>query len=281
MTGRPGPTTFQYRPLGEGELRLLRACDDEGAEIEIVHAAIADAPKYIAFSYRWGPEDDVRYTVSLDGHSFEVRRNLHDALKYLAGRVRRQNCPFWVDSICINQGDLEERTVQVRHMTSIFSIAAYIYCWLGVPDDEEENTLAAIVMRDIRQLIHASRGGGYDMPAAKNGPVDIAMFLDDPITNLQRAWCGIAKIFTLDFWTRVWVYQEATCPTTTYYIRGNQALERYQMEETFNLAFEYGLQASKGSFDAELGTLIMAGQYATLKSFSFSRRKEHTFLELL
>ena len=38
---------------------------------------------------------------------------------------------MWVDAICINQADREERSLQVRNMRQIFSRADHVVCWVG------------------------------------------------------------------------------------------------------------------------------------------------------
>ena len=43
---------------------------------------------------------------------------------------------FWIDSICINQEDDEERTQQVSIMRMIYQQASKVTIWLGEEDEE-------------------------------------------------------------------------------------------------------------------------------------------------
>jgi hypothetical protein len=46
---------------------------------------------------------------------------------------------LWIDAICINQEDLEERENQVRFMCEIYQRAERVVCWLG--EDAENSEL--------------------------------------------------------------------------------------------------------------------------------------------
>lgn len=41
------------------------------------------------------------------------------------------NLFLWVDAICINQQDDEEKSKLVQHMGEIFQSASRVYAWLG------------------------------------------------------------------------------------------------------------------------------------------------------
>ncbi len=76
---------------------------------------------YTALSYTWGPVSQSQ-DILLDGHVFVVRQNLWDFL-----HIARQNYPgiaFWIDAVCINQDDIQERNQQVSLMSTIYGYAA-------------------------------------------------------------------------------------------------------------------------------------------------------------
>lgn len=76
----------------------------------------------------WGDPDDV-LPITLEGNSFPVTRNLHSALTNL--RCDSQKRVLWVDALCINQGDLDERTSQVTQMRYIYGLASTVVVFLG------------------------------------------------------------------------------------------------------------------------------------------------------
>jgi hypothetical protein len=75
-------------------------------------------PEYRALSYEWGSSTPT-VTIQCNDSNFEVTTNLAAALH----RLRKLDGPkiFWIDALCINQKDLEERNQQVAQMGRIYS----------------------------------------------------------------------------------------------------------------------------------------------------------------
>lgn len=77
--------------------------------------------------------------------TFYVKPNLSDALRHLrnysgsspqqSGR-RPETLVLWVDFICINQEDKNEKSAQVRIMADIYKRAASVFIWLGREGEE-------------------------------------------------------------------------------------------------------------------------------------------------
>ncbi|KAG4442480.1 hypothetical protein IFR05_002032 [Cadophora sp. M221] len=87
-----------------------------------------DTPAYEALSYVWGETSDPQ-NIELNWVTFPVTANLYMALQFL--RIPSGIRILWVDAICINQDDVEERNNQVSLMGSIYSSAWRVLCWLG------------------------------------------------------------------------------------------------------------------------------------------------------
>ncbi|PVI01826.1 hypothetical protein DM02DRAFT_504681, partial [Periconia macrospinosa] len=98
-----------------------------------------EKPIYNALSYVWGPDDvATNDSIIIDGSPQVIRKNLSNALAVLAkAEFRAENIecsePFylWVDAICINQSDDEEKARVVPHMGLIYADASRVYAWLG------------------------------------------------------------------------------------------------------------------------------------------------------
>lgn len=83
--------------------------------------------RFDAISYTWGIEQpDV--SISCDGRRLVVTKSCNDALRALRSRGGRV---AWIDQLCINQEDLEERSAQILLMGQIYSRAEQVYIWLG------------------------------------------------------------------------------------------------------------------------------------------------------
>lgn len=91
-------------------------------------------PKYEALSYTWGSSDNPQ-TVHVDDSlshqptTLLIGQNLACAIRHLRYSDRPRT--LWVDAICINQDDIQERGNQVACMGHIYSLASRVIAWLG------------------------------------------------------------------------------------------------------------------------------------------------------
>ncbi|ETS07232.1 HET-domain-containing protein [Trichoderma reesei RUT C-30] len=76
-------------------------------------------PKYEALSYTWGDEND-RREIAVNGYIVDVTVNLYSALRRL--RLENETRVLWIDALCINQTDLDERSQQVQLMRNIYTL---------------------------------------------------------------------------------------------------------------------------------------------------------------
>jgi hypothetical protein len=74
-----------------------------------------------------------------------VTSNLDVALRYL--RLKDQPRVLWIDAICINQHNIQERNKQVAQMRSIYQSARRVCIWPG-----EDDTLESRGMDFIDQI---------------------------------------------------------------------------------------------------------------------------------
>ncbi|KAK4251198.1 hypothetical protein C7999DRAFT_37810 [Corynascus novoguineensis] len=102
---------------------------DESAPIQcqLFDYTLLDSGKgthlYEALSYVWGSEEKP-HSISTDKGDLLVTINLYMALKRL--RDHSLDRIIWVDAICINQSDTEERNSQVQSMAKIFAKASRV-----------------------------------------------------------------------------------------------------------------------------------------------------------
>ncbi|KAF2725415.1 hypothetical protein K431DRAFT_290537 [Polychaeton citri CBS 116435] len=133
--------TYEYAPLWEDQIRLLciqyPGTDDRlDCHLRTItsiwkfrHPPVARSrfTHYVALSYAWGPTypglSHLTDFIYCDGKRLEVTPNLHQALK----RIRQTQQPrrggdfgLWIDAICIDQNNLEERSIKVQMMAEIY-----------------------------------------------------------------------------------------------------------------------------------------------------------------
>lgn len=129
---------YTYSPIDSqsNEIRLLELQPGRyGAPLNglLRVVKLGDKPKYEALSYTWGPIVDDKY-VTLDGTAtLTISDNLSRALQRLRYRWRKR--VLWIDQICINQSDIDERNAQGAFMGDIYGGCDECAIWLRDVDE--------------------------------------------------------------------------------------------------------------------------------------------------
>ncbi|KAK4205434.1 putative heterokaryon incompatibility protein [Triangularia verruculosa] len=157
---------FKYDTLDttNGSIRVLhllpgRWIEDICCELQAV--SLDDDPAYDALSYVWGdPQDTGQITVN--NSPFQATKNLIAALRRLRSSIYVK--VLWVDAICINQQDNDEKARQVGMMARIYKSAADVQVFLGesgildlIPEEDQaawDDPLRLCWVRDSTMLIH-------------------------------------------------------------------------------------------------------------------------------
>lgn len=137
---------------------------------------------YQALSYVWGSEVKPE-SIILNGCIFHVTANLHAALSHL--RNRQLERIMWVDAICINQDEEDQRhekSKQIPLMRTIYAQAERVIVWLGDATEDGDKAL-----EEIRCLGEAAAIWYKDDP--------------DPIENSDAC----LRLLQRDWFSRIWV----------------------------------------------------------------------------
>ncbi|RTE80853.1 hypothetical protein BHE90_004666 [Fusarium euwallaceae] len=162
-----------FLSVNDQEIRLLHVEPgefDDPIKAYFSQASLKDAEKsslnFDALSYCWGDVTDrtdiflapSKDDIKVDGalQRFSVGRSAAEALRRL--RKKDEALTIWIDAVCINQDDLEERAQQVTLMSSIYSLASTVHIWLGENNIGVETCLHLI--RDICNYRYRKCPGG-------------------------------------------------------------------------------------------------------------------------
>lgn len=85
--------------------------------------------RYSALSYVWGAVLDPPNTIECGGVNIPVSTQCLSALQRL--RARLGSFTIWIDAICIDQENDEEKAQQIPMMKDIYMTAHTTYIWLG------------------------------------------------------------------------------------------------------------------------------------------------------
>lgn len=197
---------------------ILR-CDLEQLEIE---ESIQPGREYHAVSYCWG-EPNFSSDLLCENALLKITPNVESLLRHL--RKTHKVHRLWVDGICINQQDSEEKSRQLILMGQIFFCAARLHIWLGeeLPSDLQAFTL----LRKLSLLIRpydpkgTSRHGWDELRAREH------LSIISTLALLKRPW-----------FSRRWVLQEIAlshdtilhcgllCINLAFFVEGLQILQK-------------------------------------------------------
>ena len=109
--------------------------------------------RYDALSWSWGGHDaPVSFIYIVKDHityKKEVKEELVHALRAL--RRRNRGRLLWVDAICINQENIEEKNHQVEMMADIYGRAECVRVWLG-PEYGDSAVAIEFIKTEILRL---------------------------------------------------------------------------------------------------------------------------------
>jgi hypothetical protein len=147
---------YFYSPLSSepNSIRLLCLLphEDETADIqcELFEYSLPNSCKrthlYDALSYVWGNPDE-KLHIFIHKNSFDVTVNLRAALSRLRNHSVQRI--LWIDAICIDQANQEEKEHQIQSMAKIYGQANRVVVWLGDAADDSDLALEEIrIARD-------------------------------------------------------------------------------------------------------------------------------------
>lgn len=188
------PVVYKYEHLREAdEIRLLhlhrgKSGDPLRADLETVR--IRESRYYKAISYTWADESgDTTKCCSLEigspGSLLPITRSCDSVLR----QVRNHTSWIWIDAVCINQEDVQERGKQVDLMPQIYKCASQTFAYVGEASED-----SGLILRNLAK-------GIWTPP-----------HLLDPF-------------FARPYFSRVWVVQEVALSKRMIMICGDTAVQ--------------------------------------------------------
>ena len=172
-------------------------------------------PEYEALSYCWG-DPKVTEEIIVNNYPLQITTNLASALRVLTmnGKGRK----LWIDAICINQLDNEEKEHQVPLMREIYSKSVAAIIWLGDGDPithdgmfflqkaaEKFQTEESVGFEGVRRANHPLR------LLLRPGSLDFVLTqrqLPRPTKNPIHYYRSSIEVLSRPWFRRVWIIQE-------------------------------------------------------------------------
>ena len=206
-------TKFIHHALtSDGGIRLVRILNaeyrsdiDQSLVIrcEMQQFNPVDCPSYNALSYSWGPPPDST-PIIINGGVCRIRQNLFEFLR-LTRRESSISDYYWIDALCINQDDVDERNKAVRKMKDIYVKARRVIIWLGSGDETVEKSFCAL--DSITRAHDLDIFDSSVVPMVRHKPAPETIQSDSvELINLKKI------ILEHQYWSRGWILQEASTP---------------------------------------------------------------------
>jgi hypothetical protein len=226
-----------------GEIRILELLPGRSPQplsCKLKHITLGQNHEYQALSYEWGSLKGTG-KVRCDSVDIDVTLNLIRALKVL--RYEKKARWLWVDALCIDQKDDEERSKQVPLMREIYAKAQTVLVWLGNESAMSRNALEIIESLALACIQRMGKNSGQEnyfpfifqkeeplftskndmywvspvrmLRAAQQGKEAESYFLparDDAIFRFDDTllWKEVHDIFGSSYFGRSWIIQEVS-----------------------------------------------------------------------
>jgi hypothetical protein len=153
---------YQYQPLAnDNNLRFIQlwpaARFDDPIRVTIIEGVydLSDSSfgiNYEAVSYAWGSNTGFKCILDETNTHLQVNQNVVEMLRYL--RLDYNHRTLWIDAICINQADEDEKGKQVTMMGEIYALANHVLIWSGTTEDRYVQLLRDTRSGEIVHLNH-------------------------------------------------------------------------------------------------------------------------------
>lgn len=219
---------------------------------------------------KWGDPSNKRRIILEEGHEYEllVTKSLHSAMRQIA-----VDAQFWVDAVCINQGDDIEKSWQVQQMWAIFQGGQRTAAWLGLAADDSDLVLAQIA--DFANL-QASK---YIEYLSLGGP---RKFVDWRPSADFLSLFAFSALIKRPYWRRVWIQHELQASQDVWFYCGRKNIRLKLVNDVLNILHKMHADRElsavpRDSFEATLGSLktdeSMLITSAAIKLHVLKRRK--------
>lgn len=205
--------------------------------------SLDDRPNYTALSYVWGDPDVTRQIVVNDTE-FDVTTNLFDALS----QVREDKVGLlWVDAICIDQENDEEKGHQVQKMSKIYQDADKVVVWLGREDGNSKKAME--LLKDLAEVADSadirSLYSPYYTDVSQDQWRDLMSKACTPLLSSASGFLEgdiglIVSLMDRHYWDRLWTLQEIGLARTTTLMCGSARIPFETAQKTVALLKWFG-----------------------------------------
>ena len=203
-------TSFEHVPLSPNRhafrlLRLVKGGEDliQCQLLESTLATPEDVRDYEALSYVWGSVSRP-CEIKINGWKITVTKTVYLALRDL--RYQEEDRFLWIDALCIDQENKEERGQQVQRMGLIYSKAKQVIIWLGESTYDTDYAMHYMKQLENESIKHASRNQKITDEQWVSMWLAVVAYLSTDQRDLLVE--GFLSLLHRNWFKRVWIIQE-------------------------------------------------------------------------
>jgi hypothetical protein len=206
---------YAYGTLGASQIRLLRMSRRlpfAELQCELIHTTFDEGPDYTAISYTWGDATPT-HEILIDGCRAAISSSVYDILHHQRSYVGQKI--IWIDSVCINQSDNDEKAKQAKLKGDIFCRASGVLVWLGKTQHSFRTLLA------IARLIARKDTSSQSTEE---------IIRDEYLRN-KEDWEALGSLFRQPWFSRVSAVKEVAVAPNIRIVYGNIVIPWDVLEE--------------------------------------------------
>lgn len=204
---------YEYTSLASGgpHIRLLkihRTAPLAELQCSLESFSFTKTKPYTALSYCWGKNATADVPLEIDGRRMLVGKTVWDFIWQQRSWLRATY--VWIDAICIDQSNKDEKSIQVRLMQDIYAKSTRVVGWLSSsPNDQDFLSLWPVLRIAMQER---------DEPTTRNSFK--ALIVDSQTSGLagglDKTLCCLRDLLNNQYFERVWIVQEVVMGSTVH-----------------------------------------------------------------
>lgn len=218
---------YSYDLIQPTQLRLLRFSQDEHPPSAVLEtfSIKAPLPRYRALSYAWTSEKPAlakSCAIQIRKQQLLILNSLQPFIQALRSKgTLLDGSWWWVDSICIDGANIEERAQQVQLMQHIYRQADQVIIWLGEESSESNPAIDFIKFLD-------------KITRQKHSVEEIRTMLQKD--RYHPHWIALKNFLSRKWWSRIWTVQEFVLPARASFWCGTHTVGRAAVCRSLSVA---------------------------------------------
>jgi len=203
---------YDYRVIQSAVQEIRVLCIDPDRHVsdhtplrgELKHISLEDVPikHFVAVSYCWGTSKK-RAPIVIDGQNATIPQTAAVAIRNLS---KVSPYPLWIDAVCIDQNNLQEKSQQVAMMKDVYSKAVSVLIWLGPAQRSTADSIASI--EKIHEQCLGATGGLEHLNTHLYGSDGSPGFKYSNAPLPDCDWPALQAFYSAQWFGRLWVIQE-------------------------------------------------------------------------